>query len=51
MLHIQQERDYQRIMEVDQVSFTPLVFTVNSGMADECKIFYLRLQTKIKNKN
>ena len=43
MLHIQQERDYQRIMKVDQGSFTPLVLTANSVTADECKIFYLRL--------
>ena len=33
----------RRIMEVDQGSFTPLVFTVNGGMASECKVFYSRL--------
>ena len=33
----------RRIMEVDQGSFTPLVFTLNGGMAGECKVFYSRL--------
>ena len=30
-------------MEVDQGSFTPLVFTLNGCMAGECKVFYSQL--------
>ena len=37
-------------MEIDQGRFTPLVFTVNGGMADECKIFYSRLASLLSIK-
>ena len=30
-------------MEVDQRSFTPLVFTVNGGMKGESRVFYSKL--------
>ena len=30
-------------MEADQGSFTLLIFTVNGGMAGECKLLYSRL--------
>ena len=32
-------------MEVDQGSFTPLVFTVAGGIGGECRAFYSRLAT------
>ena len=37
-------------MEIDQGRFTPLVLTVNGGMADECKIFYSRLASLLSIK-
>ena len=40
----------RRIMEVDQGSFTPLVFTLNGGMAGECKVFYSRLAMLLSSK-
>ena len=30
----------QRIMEVDPWSFMPIIFTMNGGIAGECKVFY-----------
>ena len=39
-----------RIMEVDQGSFTPLVFTLNGGMAGECKVFYSQLAMLLSSK-
>ena len=30
----------QRIMEFDQWSFMPIIFTMNGGIAGECKVFY-----------
>ena len=32
-----------RVLEVEQGSFTPLVFTTTGGMADECKRYHSRL--------
>ena len=40
-----------RIMEVDQGSFTPLVFTVAGGIGGEVRAFYLRLATLLSLKN
>ena len=37
-------------MKVDQGSFTPLVFTLNGGMAGECKVFYSRLAMLLSSK-
>ena len=32
-----------RVLEVEQGTFTPLVFTTTGGMADECKRYHSRL--------
>ena len=38
------KRQYSRpVLEVEQGTFTPLVFTSTGGMADECKKFHSRL--------
>ena len=34
-------------MEVEQGTFTPLVFTSTGGMADECKRFHSRLAERL----
>ena len=40
----EKERMYaSRVMEVEQATFTPLVFTTTGGMAEECKRYYSRL--------
>ena len=37
-------RDYtQRVMDVEQGTFTPLVFTTTGGMGEECKRYHNRL--------
>ena len=47
----EKKRHYNlRIMEVDQGSFTPLVFTTTGGMGGECKVFYKRLASLISLK-
>ena len=40
-----------RIMEVDQGSFTPLVYTVAGGIGREVRAFYSRLATLLSLKN
>ena len=40
-----------RIMEVDQGSFTPLVYTVAGGIGGQGRAFYLRLATLLSLKN
>ena len=40
-----------RIMEVDQGSFTPLVFTIAGGIGGEDRAFYSRLATLLSLKN
>ena len=37
-------------MEIEQGTFTPLVFTTTSGMADECVKYHSRLVELIANK-
>ena len=37
-------------MEIKQGTFTPLVFTTTSGMADECVSYHSRLAELIANK-
>ena len=37
-------------MEVEQASFTPLVFTLNGGLAGKCKVFYSRLAMLLSSK-
>ena len=40
----------KRVLEVEQVTFTPLLFTTTGGMADECKRFHSRLAELISIK-
>ena len=40
----------ERILNCDQGSFTPVVFSANGGMGRECKIFYKRLATMLADK-
>ena len=48
----EKERHYNtRIMEVDQGSFTPLVFTVPEGIGGKGRTFYSRLATLLSLKN
>ena len=43
-LHENEKRQYSRwLLEVEQGTFTPLVFTSTGGMANECKRFHSRL--------
>ena len=39
-----------RVLEVEQGSFTPMVFTATGGMADECKTYHNRLAELLSNK-
>ena len=38
------------VLEVEQGSFTPLVFTASEGMADECKRYHSRLAELLSTK-
>ena len=40
----------QRILDVEQGSFTPLVFGTNGGMGDECRKFVDELSRKLAEK-
>ena len=40
----------ERVMEIEQGAFTPLVFTTTGGMADECVVYHSRLAELIANK-
>ena len=45
------KRQYaERVMEIEQGTFTPLVFTTTGGMADECVRYHSRLAELIANK-
>ena len=47
----EKKRHYsERIMQVDQGSFTPLVFSIYGGMGRECQIFYAKLAELIADK-
>ena len=47
----EKKRQYaERVMEIEQVTFTPLVFTTTGGMADECVRYHSRLAELIANK-
>ena len=47
----EKKRTYERrILEVEHSSFTPLVFSVTSGMAGECNMFYKRLAQMLAEK-
>ena len=39
-----------RVLEVEQGSFTPVVFTTTGGMADECKRYHSRMAELLSNK-
>ena len=39
-----------RVLEVEQGSFTPMVFTTTGEMADECKRYHTRLAEHLSNK-
>ena len=41
---------YERIINVDNGSFTPLIFSIHGGIARECSTFYSRLSEFIANK-
>jgi len=40
----------QRVIEIEQGSFTPLVFSIYGGMSAECKRFYARLSMMLSEK-
>ena len=40
----------ERLMEIEQGTFTPIVFTTTGGMADECVKHHNRLAKLIANK-
>ena len=47
----EKKRQYaERVMEIEQGTFTPLVFTTTGGMADECVNYHSRLAELIANK-
>ena len=47
----EKKRQYaERVMEIEQGTFTPLVFTTTGGMADECVKYHSRLAELIPNK-
>ena len=47
----EKKRQYaERVMEIEQGTFTPLVFTTTGGMADECVKYHNRLAELIANK-
>ena len=47
----EKKRSYnQRILEVDNGSFTPLIMNAMGGMGRECQIFYQRLSEKLADK-
>ena len=47
----EKKRQYaERVMEIEQGTFTPLVFTTTGGMADECAKYHSRLAELIANK-
>ena len=40
----------ERVLNIENGSFTPLVFNINSGMARECKKFFSRLTEMVAEK-
>ena len=47
----EKKRQYaERVMEIEQGTFTPLVFTTTGGMADEYVVYHSRLAELIANK-
>ena len=47
----EKKRHYnERVLEVENGSFTPLVFSANGGMGRQCKLFYQRLSDMVAEK-
>ena len=47
----ERKRQYvERVMEIEQGTFNPLVFTTTGGMADDCVRYHSRLADLIANK-
>ena len=47
----EEKRQYaEKVMEIEQGTFTPLVFTTTGGMVDECVKYHSRLEGLIANK-
>ena len=47
----EKKRQYaERVMQIEQETFTPLVFTTTGGMVDECVKYHSRLAELIENK-
>ena len=47
----EKKRQYaEKVMEIEQETFTPLVFTTTGAMADECVKYHSRLAELIANK-
>ena len=47
----ERKRQYaERVMEIEQGTFTPLVFTTTGGVADECVVYHSTLAELIANK-
>ena len=40
----------ERVLQVENGSFTPLVFSASGGMANECEMFYKRLAAMLADK-
>ena len=48
----EKKRNYnQRIMQIEHGTFTPLVFSVNGGIAPECEKFHKHVAERISEKN
>ena len=51
MNEIEKKRAYnERILQIEQGTFTPLVFSINGSMGRECQRFYSRLAELISQK-
>ena len=47
----EKKRGYnERVLQVENGTFTPLVFSVHGGMGQECRVFYKRLSSMIAEK-
>ena len=47
----EKKRSYnERVLQVENGTFTPLVFSVFGGMGEECKVFFKRLSSMISEK-
>ena len=47
----EKKRQYcRRVLEVENATFSPLIFTTNGGMGRECQVFYNRLAQELARK-